>query len=392
MLRILITGGRNPTALELARLLCSPQTELWLADSLLFPIGRHSRCIHRYVRTPRVAQETEAYLGFLQELVVREKIDVLIPTYEETFYIARYRHRLEGLCTIFCDDFDKLQRLHHKWDFVQMVAESSIKAPPTFLLRSPEDVALLKDDASYYVFKPAYSRFATQILIRPEAQQLRFLRPQHHAPWIAQWFVEGAEYCSYSIAYRGRVTAHVTYEHPHNLGRGSGIYYRAVAQPMIEQFVRAFCHKHQYHGQIGFDFIQDQRDGKLYVIECNPRTVSGLHLFSPDDELLRGMVGPTPAVIQPGRLVPRVNLLTYLVYNGWKALRQGQLRQWYHDLWKAQDVIFRWNDPWPMLTQNLTLLEFFWFSFKYGLPLSEAISHDIAWNGVVPKRKLRRVA
>ena len=392
MLRILITGGRNPTALELARLLHSPQTELWLADSLHFPVGRYSCCIHRYVRTPRVAQETEAYVSFLQDLIAREKIDVLIPTYEETFYIARYRHRLEDLCTIFCDDFAKLQRLHHKWDFIHMVADTSIKAPPTFLLQSPEDVALLKADASYYVFKPTYSRFATQVLIRPDAQQLRFLRPQYHEPWIAQWCVEGAEYCSYSIAYRGAVTAHITYEHPHNLGRGSGIYYRAVAQPLIEQFVREFCQKYQYHGQIGFDFMQDRRDGKIYVIECNPRTVSGLHLFSPADQLLGGIIGPTPAVIRPSRPVPRVNLLTYLVYNGWKALRQRQIRQWYHDLWKAQDVIFRRNDPWPMLTQNLTLLEFFWFSFKYKLPLSEAISHDIAWNGVLPKLKLRRVA
>ena len=55
--------------------------------------------------------------------------------------------------------------------------------------------------------------------------------------------------------------------------------------------------------------------------------------------------------------------------------------QWLKDLGRAQDVIFRWDDPWPMFTQNLTLLEFFWLSHKYGLPLAEAISHDIAWNG-----------
>ena len=381
MLRILITGGRNPTALELVRLLHCNHTQIWLADSLHFSIGRHSRHVHRYLRTPSVAQDTEEYIEFLRTHIQRHRIDVLIPTYEETFYIARYRHRLDDVCTLFCDDFTKLRQLHHKWDFIHMTADCCIKAPPTFLLQTPDDVALLKDDALHYVFKPVYSRFATQILIRPTHHHLNVPWPQRHAPWVAQWFIEGSEYCTYTIAYRGKVTAHVTYEHPYNLGRGSGIYFREVKQLLIEQFVREFCQKHQYHGQIGFDFIQDQRDGKIYVIECNPRTVSGLHLFSPADSLLEAMLGNTHTRY-PSRSLPRVNLLTFLTYNGLKALRQQQLSQWYRDLTQAQDVIFRWDDPWPMLTQNLTLLEFFWFSMKYRVPLFDAVSYDIAWNGL----------
>ena len=381
MLRILITGARNPTALEMARLLHHPHTQVWLADSLHFPIGRHSRHVHRYLRTPSVAPTPEAYVAFLRDQVQRHRIDVLIPTYEETFYIARYRDRLDDVCTVFCDHFDKLQRLHHKWDFIRMAASCCIKSPPTFLLETPDDVALLRNDAPYYVFKPVYSRFATQVLIRPSEGSTSLPWPQPHRPWVAQWFVEGAEYCSYSVAYRGQVTAHVTYEHPYNLGRGSGIYFHQTRQPLIEQFVREFCQQHHYHGQIGFDFKRDQRDGKLYVIECNPRTVSGLHLFSSGDPLLEAMLGRASTVCVPRRPLPRVNLLTFLTYNGAQALRQRQLSRWYRDLRRAQDVIFRWDDPWPMLTQNLTLLEFCWFSIKYQVPLFEAVSHDIAWNG-----------
>ncbi len=382
MLRILITGGRNPTALELVRLLHGPAVQIYLADSLYFPIGRHSRYVHHYVRTPRVAHHPQEYMQCLRTAVQRHRIDLLVPTYEETFYIARYRHQLEDLCAVFCDNFAKLKLLHNKWDFVHLAADCCIKAPPTFLLQTPEDVTLLQDDARYYVFKPVYSRFATQVLLRPDQQQLNFLR-QAHYPWIAQWFVRGQEYCSYSVVHHGEVKAHVTYEHPYNLGQGSGIYYRAKKQHLVEQFVREFCEKYQYHGQIGFDFIHDAQDGKWYVIECNPRTVSGLHLFSPTDQLLSAVLGENSHPLYPGNPLPRVNLLTFLTYNGWRAWREKQLMRWGQDLLKAQDVIFRWDDPWPMLTQNLTLLEFCWFSLKYDLPLSDAISHDIAWDGML---------
>ena len=219
-------------------------------------------------------------MACLRATVQRHRIDLLIPTYEETFYIARHRHWLEDVCTVFCDGFDKLQQLHNKWSFVRMVADCSITAPPTFLLQTAEDLALLKEDAAYYVFKPVYSRFATQLVAQPNPNQLR-MQPHSLNPWVAQWFIEGPEYCSYSVVHRGRVQAHVTYRHPYNLGPGSGIYYQRVNHPAIERFVHEFCEQHRYHGQVGFDFIQDYRSGKVFVIECNPRTVSGLHLFAP---------------------------------------------------------------------------------------------------------------
>lgn len=391
MLRILITGGRNPSALEMARLLHSSQAQIWLADSLVFPVGRYSRYIHQYVRTPSVAQDTERYLEVIRSIVIRNRIDLIIPTYEETFYLAKHREALEDVCELFCDDFDKLIRLHNKWSFIQMAADCSIKAPPTFLLQSPEDTKMLENDAAYYVFKPVFSRFATYALIKPSPRYLKKLQSVSHYPWVGQWHIAGREYCSYSIVHRGEVKAHTTYEHPYNLGQGSGIYYRTVNHTAIENFVREFCRKHQYHGQIGFDFIQDEQ-GKTFVIECNPRTVNGLHLFSKSDHLLRCLLGTNPEVVHPSSGHPKVNLLTYLTYNSHQAIREQRFLQWCKDLLKAQDVIFRWDDPWPMITQNLTLLEFIWFSLKYQLPLSEAVSYDTAWSELQDQPGNREVA
>ncbi len=388
MLRILITGARNPTSLELARLLAGKAVCIWLADSLQFPMGRYSRYVQGYIRTPTAALDTDAYIDFLKKAVKQYEINLLIPTYEEALYIANYRHHFDGICDVFCDDFEKLKSLHNKFTFIHQTANCTIKAPPTFLLETARDVALLQEDAMYYVFKPVFSRFATKVLIGPKQKQFRTLNKSQDYPWVAQWYVRGTEYCSYSIAYHGEVKAHVTYVHPYNLGKGSGIYYQQVNQPMIEAYVQEFCRKHQYHGQIGMDFILDEKDNRFYVIECNPRTVNGLHLFDPSDRLVQAFLGKNKPMIKPINLQPRMNLLTFATYNCLRAIRSRQFMQWGKDLLKAKDVIFRWHDPLPMLAQNLTLLEFIWLSFKYKVVLADAISYDTAWKGKISEKTL----
>lgn len=89
MLRILITGGRNPSASELVQLLKYSQSKVWLADSLAFSVGRYFRYDEGYLQTPPIAQNPEAYIRFLREAILQYQIDVLVSTYEETFFMAR---------------------------------------------------------------------------------------------------------------------------------------------------------------------------------------------------------------------------------------------------------------------------------------------------------------
>jgi catechol O-methyltransferase len=44
-------------------------------------------------------------------------------------------------------------------------------------------------------------------------------------------------------------------------------------------FTQRFVEAHGMTGQIAFDFIRSDHDGKLYAIECNPRTHTAIVLF-----------------------------------------------------------------------------------------------------------------
>lgn len=116
-MRVLLTGVRAPVALDLARRFHARGDHVIGADSVACPLGRYSNCLAAYVRFPRPAQSERAFVGALQELIAEQKIDLLLPTCEELFYISRHRDSLP--CAVLADSLDKLAPLHDKWRFSQ---------------------------------------------------------------------------------------------------------------------------------------------------------------------------------------------------------------------------------------------------------------------------------
>jgi hypothetical protein len=143
------------------------------------------------------------------------------------------------------------------------------------------------------------------------------------------------------------------------------------------------------NGQIGFDFVHDEMEDKIYVLECNPRTVSGIHFFSESDKLLDAFLGNSKSIKYASKTIPQMNLLTFLFYNGPKAIFENRFLEWLKAVYKGKDVINRQDDPKPLKKQFHSLIEFFYLSLKYRVKLSDAISYDIAWNGQGMEKKLK---
>ncbi len=58
-----------------------------------------------------------------------------------------------------------------------------------------------------------------------------------------------------------------------------GLSIENTAWLQIWEWVRAFCAATKASGQLCFDFMKDEDDGRLYAIECNPRCSSILLNF-----------------------------------------------------------------------------------------------------------------
>lgn len=401
-MRILLTGARAPVTLDLARRFHAARHTVFLADSLRFALARSSRSVERMRCVPAPRASAAKYVDALLEAISLRKIDLLIPTCEEVFFIAHYLDRFRGACRVFADPIDKLERIHNKWKFSQAAYSTHARSPESHLLAESAHVQPFLNEAADWVFKPVYSRFAAETKVGPSRMDATAIRPTPGKPWIAQRRIIGKEYSTYSVARDGHLLAHAMYRSAYKVGLGSGIYFITCENEAIESFVRDFVASERYTGQIGFDVIVDAH-GQPWVLEANPRATSGVHLFAPGDALIdafltwedeapaeplndrnRHAQTARPAPRPPFRPSPGPPCMLGLAMASWglpDALRRCALGSFLRDCWRARDVVFDWRDPLPALLMPIAFAEIVGIALRERRVLTEAATYDIEWNG-----------
>lgn len=377
--RILITGARAPIALDLARKLAASGNLVYLSDSTRTPLSRVSNSIQKFFYLPKPILCARSYVEHLNKIALENKIDIIIPTCEEIFYIARFKHLINAQTHVFCDDFDKLYQLHSKWTFHQKVHGFNILSPRTHLLENFQEVKRQIQNTENYVFKPVFSRFAAKTLLSPTLDVVKALAISPPKPWIAQKRIYGKEYSSYSIAYQGELLLHSTYYCQYRAGKGAGIYFEPVNHEKIQNFVKAFVKKENFHGQISFDYMEDQN--QCYVLECNPRATSGLHLIDNPEMVNNCFLGKKTLTERPASNTKKMLLFGMLLYALPKSLSLSKWKEVQRDYQNAQDVIFKKTDIWPSLYQFYSFFSILATSFLTGKPILEVTTGDIEYNG-----------
>jgi len=376
-MHVLILGARAPASLEWARIFAATGWRVTAGDSLAFPLTRFSNAVSNYIRLPEPRSNPNVWIEALRHHVCQRQIDLVLPTCEEAFYLAYGRKYLVSHCRVLVADLPIMDRLHHKGRFANMTRDWSIQAPETRLLETKESVSAFSAESVHWVFKPAYSRFATRTLVRPTPTQLASLHPDSSMQWVAQRFVEGEEYCSFSLLVEGSVTAHACYLPRYRAGRGAGIFFQPVDPQPIFSFVKEFGKQTGYTGQVGFDFIR-QSDGSFNVIECNPRSTSGVHLFnSRPQDFIDALLTPRNETLRADG-TPRMVGLGMLLFAAPKQIMFSSFRR---NFVSARDVIVCRRDPCPFLAQFVGLAEIAIRALKFRRDLLSGSTADIEWDG-----------
>ena len=348
-----------------------------------YPICRFSNAVDRLVRVAPPRQQPREFVRDLNRIIAEEKIDIIIPTCEEAFYLALHRQSIN--CEIFVSDIDKLSTFHDKYRFLDSARPYGISVPKTQILDNQSALdevfkasMICGERVDALVFKRVYSRFAEGTLIKPTAKNLNSIYPSLENRYVAQEFIPGDEFCCYAIAAQGKLKAISIYKSIYRAGRGAGIYFEHQDRPEIVQFVRAFVRGHSFTGQISFDFIAGY-DGATYVIECNPRATSGVHFLDNDTDW-NGMFAiglEDEDHCHAPRMETKMVALAMLTY----GLRATKLRSFFTDWKRAQDVVYRSSDILPTFGQMVTTAEFLLRALKRSMSPIAATTYDIEWNG-----------
>ncbi len=315
----------------------------------------------------------------LNRIIGIHRIDIVVPTCEEAFFLSRVRAQLPGHCNVFVAPLEQLRELHSKWRFLDLAVGCGAVVPRSARVTN---LAAARDWAAgrAVALKPEYSRFGVHVRLYPQGIPATAPPLPELGHWVAQEFQEGTEFCSYSVAVAGALKAHVAYEPRYRMGNSSSYYFEEVQEPSIARFVREFIAKIGFTGQISFDWIRSE-SGAVSVLECNPRAISGVHLFADSDGLMDAMLGTVDTVVIPTSRAPRMIAAVMLAAGLPRALRRGTLGNWLLDWRRAKDVLSVAGDRKPLLGAIRDVVSFAVIAAKTGASMREASTRDIEWDG-----------
>jgi hypothetical protein len=376
---VLILGGRAPVALDHARRFKRLGWAVRIADSIPCRLSGWSNSVVETILIAPPRYAPHKFAEDLSRIISQHAIDLVVPTCEEVFYLSRYRHLLPKQVRIVVDNFETLRSLHSKWQFLKLARDCGANVPQSYRVNT---IAEARDCSRGlpFVLKPEFSRFGVHVRLYPEGVPKDAAKLEIAAPWVAQRFHAGKEYCSYSIADAGRLLSHVMYQPSYRIHRSSSYYFEPHQSKIVESFVANFVCKMNFTGQISFDWIEGD-DGSMTVLECNPRAISGLHLFAADDDVPSALTGQRDDCIVPSHQTPGMIAAIMLTAGLRSAVANLSFNQWRCDYQRANDVISCAGDRKALLGAVMDLGSYSRIAITQRCNLREASTRDIEWDG-----------
>jgi predicted ATP-grasp superfamily ATP-dependent carboligase len=283
-MKVLTTTSRMPCAIDEIRKLGHQGHQVIATDTFRAAPGNHSKYVARATITASPRHDTARFIADVSKIVTDDGVDLLLPQFEEVFYLAKHQASLPRSAQYFFPSFEVLETLHDKGKLLGLARDLGVRVPRGAVVTSRGELADAIRELPRFFAKPVFSRGGVDLFTNTGplagAIALEECEPTPELPWIVQEFVAGVDVCTLSIAHEGRVSGHSAYVHPREIEHAGGIVFESVDEPECVRIAQRIVEATRYHGQISFDFI---RTGEgMVLIECNPRPTAGVHLMSPE--------------------------------------------------------------------------------------------------------------
>lgn len=112
-MNILLTNGRFPVTIDLARQLGLAKNNVFVVDRMEYHVCKFSKRVKKSWQTPAPSVDPEGYIKCVKKAMKERKIDLTIPLHEEIFYLAECPDK-QIRSKLFAPDFTELYKLHQK--------------------------------------------------------------------------------------------------------------------------------------------------------------------------------------------------------------------------------------------------------------------------------------
>lgn len=373
---VLLTLGRLPTAVDLARSFKANGWRVIVCDPFRWHLARTSRCVDGTIRVPSPTDKPDAFRQSLLDAIADWDVSLVVPVSEEAMHVAALETLVPETVTLFCAGQSDMLSLHSKRNFVELATRAGLPAPDTAASGTASATALLANNDC--VVKPEYGcsgrgvQFLAKGSVMPEALQ------KNH---VVQRRIIGDEYSALALARNGVVVGSVVYQS--RVSSGSvAVAFERVDMPNIVDWMTSLVTANKHNGFIAFDFIVDAA-GTAFAIECNPRATSGVHFFN-TDQIAPGIVDGSTVTLHSDRLLQEF-WSTWTQW--WRQISDPSRRKMtWRTMRRARDVSWRRDDPWVFLLATFSTWPVIWRAMRHRRTFAEVLPLDIEWRDDHDKR------
>ena len=233
---ILLTLGRLPKGLELARCLSGAGCTVYVADPLGTHLSKPSRAVKKSIKVAAPRNECDRFLSDLLGIIDQYAIDLVIPVSEEAPFVAELHGRVPDHVDVLCAQPPQLLRLHDKYAFAMAVRAAGLTAPDTFRANDPDALALMARADT--VLKPVSGCSGSGLRFLKQGASLA--RAERNPGTIVQRRINGREVSTLSFVRSGNVLGTVVYEGLVFAGTVATAFRRVTDAPAIERWIESY--------------------------------------------------------------------------------------------------------------------------------------------------------
>jgi predicted ATP-grasp superfamily ATP-dependent carboligase len=285
------------SALATTRSLGAKGLYIITADDTLKNLSGASRFSKQSLVYPSPQFQTDAFITYLQYLIIQHKIDMIFPMSEITCSVIMKNRDVFQNVVVPLAQFDKFDFLSNKSSLFKLADSLNLPIPDTFFIEKQEGIESIVDQLKFpVVLKPARSRISTKngwlnttVAFARSIDELNEIINQHiyfsEYPFMIQSFIQGIGQGLFALYKEGQPIcffSHKRLKEKPPQGGVSVLSESVEATPAMRHSATTLLNHVKWSGVAMVEF-KVAPDGTPYLMEINARFWGSLQLAIDSD-------------------------------------------------------------------------------------------------------------